>query len=73
LAIVDLPAPDIPVNHKIAGGCFFSELREFLLTSIACHGTLRGFSSPLRISPAAIVSFVTRSIRMNPPVSRFCS
>ena len=69
LAIVDLPAPDRPVNHRMAVCCPFSSARCRGVTVESCQWILLARRSANAIIPAAAVSCVKRSIRMNPPVS----
>ena len=47
--------------------------RAGLSTAKACHGRLEARRSGNRIMPAPTVALLVRSIRMNPPVSRFSS
>ena len=74
LAMVDLPAPDRPVNQRIAG--FWSFIA-------ACASRVDGEAVAMHVggaaqadastTPAAAVSLVRRSIRMKAPMSRFCA
>ena len=68
LAIVDLPAPDSPVNHSTAGWWPFSSARCLGPTARSCQWMLVARRSAKSIMPAAAVSCVMRSIRMKPPV-----
>ena len=72
LAMVDLPAPDRPVNQSTQGFWPFSAARaplvdvERLPVDVGARGAARSGSCP-----APTVALVKRSIRMKPPVSRF--
>ena len=68
--MVDLPEPDKPVNHRMAGFWPFMAARVALFTSSACQCTLVARISEKSIMPAPTVALVKRSIRMKPPVSR---
>ena len=69
--MVDLPAPERPVNQSTQGFCPFSPRAHALLTSSACQWTLCERRSAKCSSPAPTVVFVMRSMRMKPPRSRF--
>ena len=69
--MVDLPEPDSPVNHRIAGLWPLRCTRATLSTDRLWRWTLVARRRPKVIMPAPAVAFVKRSIRMNAPVSRF--
>ena len=73
LAIVDLPAPDRPVNHSTLGFWPLAAARAALSTSTVCHFRFAARRSAKRIIPAPTVSLEMRSTRMKLPVSRFSS
>ena len=65
--MVDLPAPDRPVNHSTAGFCPFSAAWVSRLTSRCWRWMFDARRSAKWIIPAATVALVNLSIRMNPP------
>ena len=67
--MVDLPAPERPVNHSTAGRWFLAAARVALLTSSACQWMFCARRRAKRIMPAPTVPLVIRSIRMKPPAS----
>ena len=69
--MVDLPAPDRPVNHSTAGRWPLSAAWVSRLTSRCWRWML--LRSPKREveHPQATVALVSLSIRMNPPSTRF--
>ena len=69
--MVDLPAPDKPVNQSSVGFCAFSRARAVLVTSNDWKYVLAARRSPKRISPAATIALLWRSTRINSPVFRF--
>ena len=72
--MVDLPEPDRPVNHRIAGFWLLASAREALSTVERLAVDVgRTAEAEVRIMPAATVWLVKRSIRMNAPVVRFSS
>ncbi len=68
--MVDLPAPDSPVNHSTTGRCLFWAARAALSTSTGCRWMFCDRRSAKWSIPAPTVSLVMRSMRMKPPVSR---
>ncbi|MNC67566.1 hypothetical protein D3C75_1180740 [compost metagenome] len=70
LAMVDLPAPDNPVNHRIRGDCPLSVAWASRFTSTACQCTFCARRKAKCSMPAPTVRLLRRSIMMNPPVSR---
>ena len=73
LAMVDLPAPDRPVNHSTAGCWPFISERAALSTSSWCQ-TMSALRVRIAVTmPAPTVPRVRRSIRMKPPSSRLVS
>ena len=72
--MVDLPAPERPVNHRMHG-LLALELGAGTAcsTSSACQWMLVARRRPKRIMPAATVALVKRSIRMKEPVVRLSS
>jgi hypothetical protein len=70
LAMVDLPEPDRPVNHRTAGFWPFSAARACLFDVQRLPVDVGARRSENAIMPAPTVALVKRSIRMKPPVSR---
>ena len=68
--MVDLPAPDRPVNHSTAGFWSFSAACVSRLTSSACQWMLCARRSAKWSMPAPTVALVSLSIRMKPPSTR---
>ena len=66
LAIVDLPAPESPVNHTTAGCWPLMTERAVLSTSTACQCTLSARRRAKCSRPAATVALVNRSMRTKP-------
>ena len=69
--MVDLPAPERPVNHKMVGFCLARPARETLFTSMACQWMLEARRSAKLISPMPTVELVKRSMMMKLPMWRF--
>jgi hypothetical protein len=69
LAIVDLPAPDRPVNHSTQGRCPFSAARAGATSSVLPVDVVRAAQREVQHARADGV-VAERSIRMKPPVSR---
>ena len=67
LAIVDLPEPERPVNHKIFGFWFLSAACASRVMSVACQWTFCARRKEKCSMPAATVALVILSIRINPP------
>ena len=72
--MVDLPAPDRPVNHSTHGFWPFSaRARRLVDVERLPVDVLRAPQREVRSCPAPTVSLVSRSIRMKPPVSRLAA
>src|SRR4051812_48058548 len=71
LAMVDFPAPDRPVNQRMAGFCPFNVARAALSIDSGCHGTLVARYKLKAIMPAPTVRSVYLSMTMNAPVRLF--
>ncbi len=69
--MVDLPAPEMPVNQTTPGRCPLIATRASLVTSSACQWMLSDRRSAKSIRPAPTVTLVSRSMSTKPPVSRF--
>ncbi|MNE78387.1 hypothetical protein D3C80_1747900 [compost metagenome] len=70
LAMVDLPAPDSPVNQSTRGVWPFRQARALPSTSMACQCTFCARRRAKCSMPAPTVWLVSRSMTMKPPVSR---
>ena len=71
--MVDLPAPDRPVNHRHSGRWPMLAPRTALSTSTCCQCTLAERVSAKSIMPQATVALLWRSIRMKPPSVRLAA
>ena len=69
--MVDLPAPERPVNHSTAGFWPFSAACVSRLTSRCWRWMLCARRSAKWSIPQATVALVSLSIRMKPPSARF--
>ena len=69
--MVDLPAPESPVNHSTAGFCPAIAARAFLCTSTACQWMFAARRSAKRIRPMPTVLLEKRSMMMKEPRWRF--
>ena len=68
--MVDLPAPDRPVNHSTAGFWPFSVACVSRLTSRCWRWMLSALRSAKWSMPQATVALVSLSMRMKPPSTR---
>ncbi|MCY1523097.1 hypothetical protein D9M68_579820 [compost metagenome] len=68
--MVDLPAPDSPVNQTTRGDWCLSAAWARRSTSMACQWTFCARRSAKCSMPAPTVLLVRRSMTMKPPSSR---
>ncbi len=66
-ASTDFPAPESPVNHKVAGFCPIFAARVLRVMSSFCHVRLSALRRECSMTPHAEVMFVMRSVNMKQP------